>query len=141
MIKLIIGPAGVGKTNKIIQKANEDVKKTNGHLVYIDHKNTRMLKVDSRIRFANAGEYNIKDKETFNGFICGIIASNYDVETIYIDGLYKITKTELNDMEDLFRKLDILELKYNINFILTISRVKKELPQFLNKYIIVDLDE
>lgn len=141
MIKLIVGPVGVGKTKQIIKKANEDVKKSKGHLVYIDNKKIRMLELDSKIRFINAGEYNIKNQETFLGFICGIIASNYDIGTIYIDGLYRITQMDLNKMESFFRQLDVLELKYNIDFVLTISFNKEDLPKFLKKYIVVQLKE
>jgi len=55
----MIGPAGEGKTKLLIKLANEDVKKTRGHLIYIDTSNTRMLQVDYKIRFINMGEYKI----------------------------------------------------------------------------------
>lgn len=138
MIKLMIGPAGTGKTKALSEIANEDVKKTKGNLVYIDHGSTRKYNVDYKIRFINIADYSIKDKESFYGFICGVVASNYDVETIYIDGLYRITKTDIYNMKDLFHKLDILELKYNINFIITISADKENVPEFLNKYIKIE---
>ena len=137
MIKLIVGPAGGGKTRILSQIANEDVKKARGYLIYIDHRNTRMLQVDYKIRFINIGEYGVQDEESFYGFICGIIASNYDIETIYIDGLYNITNRELDNMEKFFYRLDNLELKYNTNFVITISSEKENIPQFLNKYLII----
>ncbi len=138
MIKLIVGPEGGGKTRKLIETANQDIKKIRGHSVYIDYQNTRMMKVDYKIRFINVGEYKVRDKDSFYGFICGIVASNYDIETIYNDGLCNITNTEFDYMEDFFRKLDILELKYNISFIMTISSDKENIPEFLNKYIIIE---
>lgn len=138
MIKLIVGSAGMGKTKMLTQLANEDIKKTRGHLVYIDSRSTRMLQIDYNIRFINAGEYQITDDKKFYGFICGIIASNYDIETIYIDGLYKITQTELGDLEEFFQKLDNIELKYNVNFVITISCSKENLPKYLTKYLIIE---
>lgn len=138
MIKLVVGSVGRGKTKLLSELANEDIKKARGHLVYIDYKNTRMFNIDYRIRFINAGDYKVQDKESFYGFICGIVASNYDIETIYIDGLYKIVNEELEEMEDFFKKLDILDLKYNVKFVLTLNTPKDELPIFLSKYSIIE---
>ena len=90
MIKLIVGAAGTGKTKTLTQLANENIKKTRGHLVYISYWGRRTLQIDYRIRYININEYQISSGQGLYGFICGVIASNYDIETIYIDGLYKI---------------------------------------------------
>jgi len=76
----------------------------------------------------------------FYGYICGIISSNYDVESIYIDGLLKITDKSLEEMEEFFKKLDALEIRYNVSFIFTITADGVEkLPKFLKKYIILEV--
>lgn len=134
MIKLLVGPAGIGKTKVLIELANDEIRKTRGHLIYIDYRNTRMLQVDYKVRFINTGDYEISGKDDFYGFICGIIASNHDIETIYIDGLYRITSSDLDNLEDFFKKLDHIELKYNINFVITISSEEETLPKFLQRY-------
>lgn len=137
MINLVVGAAGTGKTKVLTQLANEDIKKTKGHLVYIDYRNGRMLQVDYKIRYINIDEYQISGEQSLYGFICGVIASNYDIETIYIDGLYKIINAKSDNVERFFSKLDDIESKHNINFVITISCDKKDLPEYLNKYSIL----
>ncbi len=134
MIKLIVGAAGTGKTKMLTRLANEDVKKTRGHLVYIDYKDGRMLRVDHRIRYINIDEYQISGEQGLYGFICGVIASNYDIETIYIDGLYKIINAGSDNLEELFKKLDSIGHKYDIDFVITISCDKEDLPGYLKTY-------
>ena len=134
MIKLIVGAAGTGKTKMLTRLANEDVKKTRGHLVYIDYRDGRMLRVDYRIRYINIDEYQISSEQGLYGFICGVIASNYDIETIYIDGLYKIINAGSDNPEELFKKLDNIGNKYDIDFVITISCDKEDLPEYLKTY-------
>ncbi len=134
MIKLIVGAAGTGKTKMLTQLANEDVKKTRGHLVYIDYKEGRMLRVDYKIRYINIDEYQISGEQGLYGFICGVIASNYDIETIYIDGLYKIINAGSDNLEELFKKLDNIGHKHDVDFAITISCDKEDLPEYLKTY-------
>ncbi len=134
MIKLIVGAAGTGKTKMLTRLANEDVKKTRGHLVYIDYKEGRMLRVDYKIRYINIDEYQISGEQGLYGFICGVIASNYDIETIYIDGLYKIINAGSDNLEELFKKLDNIGHKHDVDFAITISCDKEDLPEYLKTY-------
>ena len=137
MIKLIVGAAGTGKTKMLTRLANEDVKKTRGHLVYIDYKDGRMLRVDHKIRYINIDEYQISGEQGLYGFICGVIASNYDIETIYIDGLYKIINAGSDNLEELFKRLDSIGDKYDIDFVITISCDKEDLPEYLKTYQLI----
>lgn len=140
MIKLITGKEGSGKTRTLIQEANESIKKTKGHIVFLDVDNSHMFQIDYKIRFMGLKDYQIDNEEAFYGYICGIIASNYDVESIYIDGLLRITDKPLKEMENFFEKLDALEIRYNVNFIFTITTDSTEdLPDFLKKYIILEV--
>ncbi len=131
MIRLIVGAAGTGKTKMLTQLANENIKKTKGYLVYIDYEDGRMLQIDHRIRYVSINEYQVSGEQGLYGFICGIIASNYDIETIYIDGLYKIINVRSDNSEEFFKKLNSIGLKYNVNFVLTMSCDKEELPGHL----------
>ncbi|MCC5909959.1 MAG: ATP-binding protein [Clostridiaceae bacterium] len=135
MIKLIVGKEGSGKTQALIEDANEAVKKTKGHIVFIDTHNTNMFQIDYKIRFMSLKDYTISSEDEFYGFLCGISASNYDTESIYIDELLRITAKPLEELKNFFEKLAILEMKYNINFIFTINNKSEELPEYLQKYI------
>jgi len=141
MIKLIIGKEGSGKTRQLIQEANDAVKSTKGHIVYIDIDNSSMFQIDYKIRFMGLRDYQIENEQEFYGCLCGVIASNYDVESIYIDGLVKITNKSLDEMENFFRKVDSLEIRYNVNFIFALSVDEvEELPEFLKKYMISEVE-
>ena len=140
MIKLIIGKEGSGKTRTLIQEANESIKRTKGNIVFLDVDNNHMFQIDYKIRFMGIKEYKIINDEGFYGFICGIIASNYDVEGLYIDGLTTISGKRLEELKDFFAKIDLLEIKYNINFVFTVNGTKDELPDFLRKYNLQELE-
>lgn len=136
MVKLICGKVGSGKTKRIMKLANDSVKDTKGDIVYIQHNNNHMLDIKHEIRFINAMEFNFENIEEFHGFLCGIIAEDYDIEKIYIDGVYKIVDIDYDNLSALLNKLELLAEKYNIDFILTLSRDPNEVPEKFNKYII-----
>jgi len=141
LIKLFVGKKGSGKTKHLIDSANDSIKRVKGHVVFIDFDNSHMFQIDYRVRFINTKEYDINNEEMFYGFLCGIISSNYDIETIYIDGLYKTIQKDMDKLEYFFQKLDSIELKYNVSFNLTISIDHDELPEFLKKYVIANIEE
>ncbi|GAB6087112.1 hypothetical protein [Alkaliphilus crotonatoxidans] len=133
MIKIIIGKMGSGKTRQLIEEANEAVKRAKGHIVYIDRNNNHMFQIDYRIRFTGMKDYHINDHAGFYGFLSGIIASNYDIEGIYVDGLNEITNSSPLELEDFFQKLGRLELKYNVNFTFTLP-MEETVPDYLHQY-------
>jgi energy-coupling factor transporter ATP-binding protein EcfA2 len=134
MIKLIVGKKGSGKTKLLIDNANDAIKKVKGHVVFIDYDNSHMFQIDYRVRFMSVKEYKIDSEVGFYGYLCGIIASNYDIETIFIDGLFKITQCEIKQLEKFFTDLGMLEMKYNINFVFNISCNAEELPEYLKVF-------
>ncbi|QUH25783.1 hypothetical protein [Serpentinicella alkaliphila] len=136
MIKLIVGREGGGKTKALIELANEALKKTKGNIVFLDYDNNNMYQIDYRIRFMSVTEYKIVDEAGLYGFICGVIASNYDVENIYIDGIYKLTNKDISELKDFIKALTEIEIKYNVNFTITVTGEEKDLPDYLKKYVI-----
>ncbi len=80
MVNFILGPQGSGKTKWLIQRANKDMKEGNGNIIFIDVDDNHIFSLDSSIRLINAMEFNIRNIESFYGFLCGIIGSDYDVE-------------------------------------------------------------
>jgi hypothetical protein len=75
--------------------------------------------------------------DAFLGFVCGVIAGNYDIDRIYIDGLLKITPMEDEEMEEFFNGLEFLSKKFRVKFSISINREPEELPEFMKKYIVV----
>ncbi|MCL1802277.1 MAG: hypothetical protein FWG30_01365 [Eubacteriaceae bacterium] len=97
MINLFSGPNGSGKTQKLINHANEELEKTQGLIVYIDKSDKHRLSIKNAIRFIDAKEFGIENADAFYGFICGILSGNYDINRIYIDNLYRIINTDSED--------------------------------------------
>lgn len=132
-VQLIYGPKGCGKTKKLVDMANASVQDAKGVLVYIDKDNSRMHDLDHAIKLVDASEYDVRCEQTFPAFVKGILAGNYDIEKIYFDGIIKIVKKPLEELQGMFETLAELSDKFDVEFIFTFS-VEKELPEFMAKY-------
>lgn len=135
MIRVIYGKKGTGKTKKILDLANEAVKVSNGELVFIDDDNSYMYDLRHEIRFVNATEYDVTSPETFMGFICGILAGNYDMKQLFIDGFLRLVKSDMADLEAFFVKLEDITHRHGVDVVISASAKDDEVPEFLKKYI------
>ena len=99
MVKFILGAKGSGKTKWLIDNANKDMKEGNGNIAFIDVDDEHIFTLDYNVRLINAMEFNILNVESFYGFLCGIMGMDYDLEKIYVDGIYKAMNLEIKDLE------------------------------------------
>ena len=136
MIRIIYGKKGSGKTKKIIDAANEAVKSSTGELVFIDDDNRYMYDLRHEIRFVNATEYDVSSPDTFMGFICGILAGNYDMKQLFIDGFLRLVKSEMADLEPFFVKLEDITHRHGVDVVMSASAKDDTVPEFLKKYIV-----
>ena len=136
MIRIIYGKKGTGKTKKIIDAANEAVKVSTGELVFIDDDNRYMYDLRHEIRFVNATEYDVSSPDTFMGFICGILAGNYDMKQLFIDGFLRLVKSEMADLEPFFVKLEDITHRHGVDVVISASAKDDTVPEFLKKYIV-----
>ncbi|EOD01598.1 hypothetical protein L21TH_0337 [Caldisalinibacter kiritimatiensis] len=136
MVKIMCGLKGTGKTKELIKMANEDIKTSDGDIVFIEDNSEYILNLNHNIRYINAMEFDIKDTETFHGFLCGIIAEDYDIRKIYIDGLYNIVKLQNRKLKNFLDELEELGEKFNIDFVISVSCDPKEVSNELENYII-----
>lgn len=135
MIRVIYGKKGSGKTKKIIDAANEAVKVSTGELVFIDDDNRYMYDLRHEIRFVNATEYNVSSPDTFMGFICGILAGNYDMKQLYIDGFLRLVKSDMTELEPFFVNLEDITHRHGVDVVISASAKDDTIPAFLEKYI------
>jgi len=136
MIQIIAGKKGSGKTKRIIDMTNISVKEAKHDVVFIDDDNRYMFDINHKVRFINAGEYGVHSAEMFLGFLCGMLAQNFDVGLIFIDAFLKLVKGDLNDMEWVFKKMETLCQKHNVDFVLSVSEDADKLPEFMKGYLI-----
>ena len=65
-----------------------------------------------------------------------MLAADYDIELVYIDGLYKIAKIDLSNLEEVVTKLEIASDKFEVDFIMSVNHDKSEVPEKLQPYVI-----
>lgn len=136
MIRIVAGPQGTGKTKKMIELANEAVKSTKGDIVFIDGDNSHMVEINHRIRLINANEFDIHKPDAFYGFLCGIIAQDYDIDQIFIDGLFNLAQETLTKGEAFLNHIKDLSEQYNIRFVVSIRGDAGQIPDYIKPYLI-----
>ena len=134
MIQIIFGEKGTGKTKKILELANTAAKEAKGSIVCIDGDDRYMFDLNLSVRFINAKEYGISGPKAFFGFLCGVAASDHDLEEVFVDGFLDIVRHDLATLEGLFDELGSFEDKHNIRLTLCVSGAVETLPPFLKQY-------
>lgn len=134
MIQVFCKEVGAGKTKELISLANKKLINTKGDSVYIDKNSKYSKEIDRRIRFVSTGDYGTLDCESFYGLLCGIISGNYDVENIYIDTVMNSMSYKNEEMAKLFRKLEGLSKKFNLNFYINFN-FNNNVPEFIKEYV------
>lgn len=141
MIKFVLGPSGSGKTKWLIDGANKDKKEGNGNIVFIDTDDSHIFSLDHAVRLINASDFNIDDSKQLYGFLAGIISRDYDIEKIYIDGIYDIITFNLDSFVTLVDKLEFLSEKYSVQFFMGMDKAISDLPEnFQDKAVELHLE-
>lgn len=128
MVNLLTGPKGSGKTQKMIELANEQVKERNGNVVFIKktHRDTASVSFD--IRTICMDDYPaITNTDGYLGFIYGMYSSNSDIECVFIDGILKHADISIENMPEFLERLKKLSEDCKIEFYVSISAEKSEL--------------
>ena len=136
MIQVIAGKKGSGKTKRIIDMANTATQESKHDIVFIDDDNRYMFDLRHEVRFVNAGEYNLLSDQMFMGFLCGLVAQNFDVGLILIDAFKKLIKADLSTTQWMFERLETLSEKHSVDFVLSVSEDPDLLPEHIKKYVI-----
>ena len=134
MVKFILGEKGSGKTKWLIDNANKDMAEGNGNIAFVDVDDNHIFSLNYNVRLINAMEFNVLNGRSFYGFLCGIMAMDYDLEKIYVDGIYKVMKVEFNDMVYLIDSLKRISEKYEVEFYINIDYTMAEVPENLRPY-------
>ena len=134
MVKFILGEKGSGKTKWLIDNANKDMEQGNGNIAFVDVDDNHIFSLNYNVRLINAMEFNVLNVRSFYGFLCGIMAMDYDLEKIYVEGIYKVMKVEFNDMVYLIDSLKRISEKYEVEFYINIDYTMAEVPENLRPY-------
>ena len=133
MIKVVMGLKGNGKTKTLIANVNESVKEERGDVVCIEKDSKLRYDVSHKVRLISASEYDINSFDKFYGFICGLVAGNYDITAVYVDSILKICGENMDEFYEFLKKIE--KLTQNIKFYMTASYDFDQAPENLREYI------
>ena len=134
MIKLITGKKGSGKTKTLIENINNAVAETNGCLVCVEKGETLRRSISYKVRWVGVEQFNIAGYEKFYGFIAGMLAGNYDIKEVFVDGILKIGGADFVELGNMLGELDKLTGNDTI-ITFTVSADNSELPESVTKYL------
>ena len=135
MIEIICGEKGTGKTKRIISLANDVSDKAKGSMVFIDDDNSYMYDLGYSIRFINVTDYALSDADMFLGFLCGLCASDFDLEYVFVDRFENVIKADLGALKGFFEQLETLSKQHSLHIILSVSKGEEVLPDFMRPYL------
>ena len=136
MLKIFAGLKGSGKTKNLIELVNAAQNTTKGNVVCIEAGTKLIHEINPATRLININEYGIDDWERLYGFVCGILASDYDLTHLFIDSALKICKNDLEGLEAFATKVIPLLNAQNVSFTMTISVEVEKVPESLKPYLV-----
>lgn len=139
MVQLIVGRKGKGKTKHLLDKVNSQVKEISGNIVYLDKSQKHMYELNNKVRLINILDYPIASGDEFAGFICGMLSQDHDLQQVYVDSFLKLACLEEKDITETIVKLEKISEMFSVDFVLSVSLDKDDIPQPLQEKIIIAL--
>ncbi len=134
MIKIVMGLKGTGKTKTLIEAVNNAAEVEHGNVVCIEKGDKLKFDISHKVRLVNSDEFDIKDFDMFYGFLCGLVAGNYDITHIFIDSVMKICGEDDLKAFDVF--LDALKnIPNDVSVFMTVSRDVSEATDTVKRYM------
>lgn len=128
MVKLIVGHKGSGKTKQMIALANETVDNSKGSVIFINKNSRLMYDLKYSIRVVCMEDFeHITNSDEYIGFIYGIISSDHDIETIFIDSILKHADFSLGDLPEFLTRLKNISKNYGMDFVVSLSADMEEM--------------
>ncbi len=134
MIKLIPGRRGSGKTKILIEQINESVKSTNGNIVCIEKGDNIRRSISYKVRWCDVEQFGVEGMDAFYGFVAGMLAGNYDIKDIFVDGIFKIVGRDYEAFGAMLEKLDKLTGDDSV-VTFTVSADVEELSENVKQFI------
>ncbi len=135
MVKVIMGPKGTGKTQRVIEFVNAAVENEKGSVICIERGKRLTYDVNYKARLIDISHYPVDSYASLQGFISGLYAGNYDTTHVVIDSLYKIVKDEAAaDAGSFLEWLDSFSTENGVQFTVMISAPTEGVPESVSKF-------
>lgn len=136
MINLVLGEQGVGKTKYLVEEANKEKEKGNNNIVFVDTDDSQINTLDHKVRLINAKSYKVSNIDGLLGFVGGILARDYDIGKIYLDGIYDIIDINKDNIEELSQRLKDLSEYSKSDIYLGLDWTREDVPSSLDAEVI-----
>ena len=134
MVRVIMGLQGHGKTKQIIDLTNKAVSE-DLTVACIERGTKLTFDINHKARLVDVSDYFIESYEHLKAFICGMYSGNYDLSKIFIDSLYKVSKSDyIKQTEEFLLWADSFGAEHNIDFVITISADDKDATDVIRKF-------
>lgn len=128
MVNVLTGPKGSGKTQQMIDLANQAAKVSNGNVVLIKKSHRDTYSVDFSIRAICMDDYkDIQNVDEFKGFLYGMVAGNHDIEHLFIDGLLKQVDVSIDNLPKVLDFLKKISDENKIDIYISLSAKLEEM--------------
>ena len=135
MIQFLVGEKGSGKTKTLIEMINKSAMETKGNIVCIEKNMKLIYDIKHSVRLIDVDAFNIEGYDEFYGFVMGVLAGNYDIMEVYVDGILRVGDHDLIGFEKLINKLEPFAGD-NMKMLFTVSEKPEALPESLKKYVL-----
>lgn len=128
MVNLLTGPKGSGKTQKMIELANNAVKDCEGRVFFIKKTHRDTYSLDFNIKTICMDDYAvIKTANEYVGFLYGMASADNDIESVFIDGILKHADLTLENLPAFVENLKKLSADCKVDFYLSVSASEEDL--------------
>ncbi|MCR5123528.1 MAG: hypothetical protein K6B74_14045 [Ruminococcus sp.] len=133
MINLIPGKKGTGKTKVLVDAIIKAADEATGNVVCIERGMKLTYEIPSKVRLVDAEEYGINSYDAFYGFVAGLLAGNYDIQQIYVDGILRIGGRDYDELGKMIEKVAVLAK--DVKLVFTVSAEPEDLPEQVRAFI------
>lgn len=128
MVNLLAGPKGSGKTQQMIERANEAVKTCEGNVFFIKKSHRDTYSLSFNIRAICMDDYDvITNTDEYLGFIYGMLSADHDIKAIFIDGILKHADITLENIPSFIETLKKISKENDVDFYVSISATNEQL--------------
>ena len=120
-MQLIVGLKGTGKTKTLIEAVDKASQETKGVVICIECGRKLNSYIKYNTRLVDAQEYGVDDADKLYGFVCGMLAGNYDITEIFIDSALKICDGDVASFEEFVCKLEKITSAHKIECVIVAS--------------------
>ena len=133
MVNLLIGEKGIGKTQRMIEKANEVIKASEGNVFFIKKTHRDTYSLSFNVRVVCMDDYDtICNPDKFVGFIYGMTSANHDIQAIFMDGICKYAGINMENLPYIVENLNRIASDCNIDFYVSLSATQEEVAGLEN---------